>query len=207
MRVACAYVEHQKRYLFFTPDQCAQLIELLQNADEVISFNGKNFDSLVLRQHHGLKGKLPAKGRHFDVHQVLSERAGFRVSLDVAAKINLGEGKHTQGREMNNLNAAALREACKADVRQTYRLWKLHESGALQAPRKRPRTYDRGDGLGGPGSFIPDICPICHDVGSLEFIDWDGDDDMTDGQFAEYLAGTQGSAVCRTCNHLINWNV
>ena len=208
MRIACAYVEHEKRYRFFVSKQSDQLLELLQGADEVVSFNGKAFDLLVLRKHYGLKGKVPMKGRHVDIHMILTARAGFRVSLHVAAQMNLGEGKHTKGREMTNLDPAALRIACKSDVRQTYRLWKPHEDGTLQAPYKKRRTErDGGEWLGGPGSFMPDLCPNCHDVGSLRFLDWDDDDDLTDGQQAEYLAGTQGSAVCESCKHVFNWNV
>jgi hypothetical protein len=36
------------------------------------------------------------------------------------------------------------------------------------------------------------------DVDSLELTDED-DDEMTDGQLAEYIAGTQGGALCTTC--------
>lgn len=207
MRVACVYVEHLRRYRFFTPYQSAQLIELLQSADEVISFNGEGFDCLVLRKHHGLKGKIPSKGKHVDLHAVLTERAGFRVSLHLAATINLGEGKHTKGREMKNLDPAALQTACKSDVRQTYRLWKLHTAGALQVPYRRSTAGSGDDWQGGAGSFMPDFCPVCHDVGSVRFIDWDDEEDLTDGQFSEYMAGTQGSALCETCNHVFNWNV
>ena len=207
MRIACVYVEHQRRYRFFTPADAGKLIQLLESADEVISFNGTGFDVLVLQKHHGLAAGVPAKGKHLDVHAILTDRAGFRVSLNVAARLNLGEGKHTKGREMVNLDLAALQEACKCDVSQTWRLWKLHQVGKLEAPYKRRITSTGENWQGGPGSFMPDLCPICHDVGSLEFIDWDDEDDLTDGQMAEYMAGTQGSAVCSTCNHVLNWNV
>lgn len=202
MRVACVFSERDRKYRYFTPHRADELIEVLRRAEEVITFNGKAFDILVLRRHYGLKGKLP---RHVDIHTLLTDRAGFRVSLDLAAKLNLGESKHTKGREMNSLDAAALRNACKSDVQQTYRLWRLYTAGTLQIPSKR--SFGGGDWRGGPGSFMPDLCPSCHDVGSLLFIDWDDEDALTDGQFAEYMAGTQGSAVCATCNCVFNWNV
>ena len=227
MRVACVYSEINRKYRFFTPDDAADLLEVLRSADEVISFNGKDFDMLVLRRHHGLKGKLPAKGNHIDIHRELTKRAGFLVSLDLASKINLGEGKHTHGRKMNDLDISALRGACQSDVRQTFRLWKLYDKGKLKAPRSRLSSLRQGlsrrtllltqrlrssnsksgDWQGGPGHWMPDTCPVCHDVGSLRFADWHNEDDLTEGQFAEYLAGTQGSAICETCNAIINWNV
>ena len=54
---------------------------------------------------------------------------------------------------------------------------------------------------------MPDLCPNCHDVGSVVFVDWDDEDDLTEGQFAEYEAGTQGSAHCESCGFLFNWDV
>jgi uncharacterized protein YprB with RNaseH-like and TPR domain len=75
---------------------------MLQAADKVISFNGKQFDLLVLRRHHGLKGQVPARGdyHHIDLHQIMSKKAGCLMSLDRAVKINFGESKHTSGHEM-----------------------------------------------------------------------------------------------------------
>jgi hypothetical protein len=69
-----------------------------------VSFNGKNFDILVLRKHCGLKGQIPRKGTHIDLCEIMTAKAGFRVSLDLATKLNLGEGKHTDGRAMNALS-------------------------------------------------------------------------------------------------------
>lgn len=206
MRVACAYIESRNAYEFFTQDDVSRLIELLQSADEVITFNGKGFDALVLRKHYGLKGKLPLRGKHTDLHQVLTARAGFRVSLDKASRLNLRERKHTSGREMSNLNLTALKEACQSDVSQTYRLWLANENGELRAPERTPPQFGVADLIGGPGHHMPSLCPICHDVGSIEFVESDTEE-MTDGQFTEYLAGTQGFAGCATCSSLIVWDV
>src|SRR5882672_9615010 len=52
MRVACAF--DGVRWMYFLPSETAELIALLLEADEVINFNGKAFDELVLRKHHGL---------------------------------------------------------------------------------------------------------------------------------------------------------
>lgn len=206
MRVACVYSESSNAYSFFTPDRANQLIEVLQNADEVITFNGKNFDILVLRKHHGLKGKVPLRGKHIDLYEIMTAEAGFRVSLDQASRLNLNEPKHTSGRDMSSLNLMALQNACQSDVSQTYRLWIAHDNGTLRVPERKQRHFDKQDILGGPGHHMPSLCPICHDVGCLEFVESDTDE-MTDGQFAEYMAGTQGFAVCSTCNSVVVWNV
>ena len=60
--------------------------------------------------------------------------------------------------------------------------------------------------MAGRGAFMPDLCPFCGDVDSLELTD-EGDDEMTDGQLAEYIAGTQGGALCTTCVSVFAWNV
>lgn len=206
MRLACAYIESRNAYEFFTQDDASRLIELLQSADEVITFNGKGFDVLVLRKHYGLKGKFPLRGKHTDLHEVLTARAGFRVSLDKASRLNHGEGKHTLGREMSNLDFTALKEACQSDVSQTYRLWLANENSELRVPERAPSRFGVADLIGGPGHHMPSLCPICHDVGSLEFVESDTDC-MTDGQLAEYMAGTQGFAGCATCSSLIVWDV
>ena len=113
---------------------------------------------------------------------------------------------------MESLDLDALKVACRSDVSQTYRLWKLHTEGRLQAPAGFARAWGSRSGsdlIGGPRSFMPQFCPHCHDVGSMVFVDWDGDDDddLTEGQFAEYMAGTQGSSQCQSCGFMENWTV
>ena len=211
MRIACVYFEKTGKYRFYLPDKAPELVAALQAASEVVTFNGKGFDVLVLRKHHGLRGRFPLRGKHVDVHEIMTAHARFRVSLHVASKLNLKEGKHTSGRAMSEVVGKALQAACKSDVSQTWRLWKLHSQGALEFPWARASSAGSdGEWRGGPGSFMsevcPDVCPSCLDVDSLEFVDWDNDDDdMTDGQMAEYLAGTQGSAACTTCGFVLNW--
>lgn len=210
LRVACVYSERDDKYRFYGPGQADDLVEILIAADEIVSFFGKGFDVLVLRRHHGLRGKLPRRGKHVDLCEILSASAGHRVSLHRAAALNLGEKKHTAGRKMSELDGAALQEACKSDVSQTYRLWLLHAAGTLKTPAgmfSRFRGSGDGDWHGGPGQFMPDLCPHCGAVGTLELTDEDGDDDTTDGQLAEYIAGTQGGALCTWCGYAFAWNV
>jgi hypothetical protein len=114
------YCEPEKKYRFFGPREAPKLIALLQRANEVISFNGNGFDWFVLRRHYKLKGKLPKKGKHTDLYQVLSAMAGYRVSLDKAAQANFNERKRVNGRAMAELDLSQLRIrvqiGCASDV-------------------------------------------------------------------------------------------
>lgn len=205
MRVVCVFDESKDEYKYYTPDNSDALIKELLCANEVISFNGNGFDLLVLKKHHGLKGRVPKNGEHIDIHFIMTDAAGFRVSLDKAVNLNFGERKHTNGRDMEALTLDDLKIACRSDVSQTYRLWLAHVNKKLVIPQRTRREW-RGSENGdvGPGHHMPNECPHCHDVGSLEFIEWDTEE-MTEGQFADYIAGLYGSVVCQTCGHEIDF--
>lgn len=205
MRVGCVY--DGIGWHDFLPEQAADLVALLQGADRVVSFNGLAFDELVLRRHHGLKGRFPRKGKHLDLYAEL-DREGRGASLDRLARANLGEGKLVHGRSMADLDIAALTAACRSDVWQTWRLWELWTKGALKSasgfPRRRPEAPDPFDV--GPGHHAPQTCPHCGDVGSLELVEMDPDDeDMSEGQASDYEAGLWGVSICATCHHELDW--
>ncbi len=139
-------------------------------------------------------------------NEVISFNGENRVSLNQAAQINLGEKKHTDGRKMSVLTIDELRVACRSDVSQTYRLWKLYKAGKLQIPEKKfwPRTSSDSYHEMGPGEHMPDKCPNCGAMGSLEFVEWDTEG-MTDGKLADYEAGFYGSAFCNRCKTEIDF--
>ena len=126
MKVACTFDGTDWR--FYTPAQAKELIAALQAADEVVSYNGLAFDELVLRRHHGLSGPLPLTGTHVDLCHALAAK-GTRTSLDALALTNFGERKHTHGRAIAGLDYEGMKEACRSDVWQTYRLWELWREG------------------------------------------------------------------------------
>ncbi|MDD2774914.1 MAG: hypothetical protein PHU06_03065 [Gallionella sp.] len=205
MRVACVFDESKDEYKYYTPDNSDALIKELLSADEVISFNGKGFDLLVLKKHHGLNGRVPKKGEHIDIHFIMTDAAGFRVSLDKAVNLNFGERKHTNGREMEALALDDLKIACQSDVSQTYRLWLAHMNEKLVIPQRTGREWSGSENRDvAPGHHMPNECPHCHDVGSLKFIEWDTEE-MTEGQFADYISGLYGSAACQTCSYEIDF--
>ena len=202
LRVACLYDIDRDKYRFFGPRQGRSLIRCLRSASELISFNGKAFDILVLRRHLGLLGRVPSRGRHTDVHEIMTHAAGFRVSLDTAVRINLGERKHTSGRKMEVLSMDDLRIACQSDVRHTYLLYQRHADGTLKIPERIRRTPKR---VYEPScDQTPRHCSACSSSGSMQVLDVDLDE-MTDGQGSDYLAGLWGIAMCSKCGQLFEW--
>ena len=198
MRVACVFDGADWKY--FLPSEATKLIALLRKADEIITFNGKAFDELVLRKHYRLVGDFPSKGKHIDLFAIIAKKEDRWVSLHDLAQLNLGEQKHTKGRDTANLNIEALKEACRSDVWQTYRLWEMWRKGKLQIPeqRIRVRREPEDDFVVGPGHHMPDLCPRCHAVGTLIFIEYDPDE-MSEGQLADYCAGVSGTTICDAC--------
>lgn len=208
MRVACVFDVEHGEYHFFTHDQASALVELIHGAKHMVSFNGSNFDLLVLERHYGLSPDRMTHVHHTDIHKIMSSRSGYRVSLHKAVQLNFGEKKKVDGRSMSELDIEKLKEACRSDVDQTYRLWQLEVKGTLKCPTKSVKD-DFFDDYGGPGSFAPHICPACLDVASLVFIEMEPDeyDDMTEGQLAEYMAGTWGTVYCTSCGHYLDYEI
>lgn len=210
MRVACIFDVENGEYRFFEQDQSSAVVELIHNAKHIVSFNGNNFDLLVLERHYGLNADRIRNISHTDIHEVMSGRSGYRVSLHKAVQLNFGEKKKVDGRSMTELDIQRLKDACQSDVDQTHRLWQLEQWGILKCPVK-VKSYkdDFIDDYGGPGSFAPRICPVCLDVACLVFIELEPEeyDDMTEGQMAEYLAGTWGTLYCTSCGHYLDYEI
>ncbi len=202
MRLACVF--NGASWHYFTPEHSSELLKLLRSCDEIITFNGKCFDELVLRRHHGLLGRFPTKGKHIDLCEIVFERAGYGVSLHDLAMLNLAERKHTKGRAMTALDLEGLKEACRSDVWQTHRLWELWRKNNLNIPTRRKRTSTDDDFVVGPGDYMPMFCPACHSEHTLIFVEHDPEE-MSEGQEADYQAGMFGSAFCRACNQESDW--
>lgn len=206
MRLACLYDEQSNKYLFFTEKNVKTFIEVLRCADEVISYNGKLFDVLVLMRHYGLTGKVPRNGKHVDLWAILSKKSGFNVPLNLAAWLNLGESKHTDGRKMAMLDLRGLKTACRSDVSQTYRLWLLYKERRLRHPIQRPSIEAFVEAFSGIGNHMPKGCEHCGAVNTLESVEMNVEG-LSDGQLADYEAGLRGFAHCNACGHNFSWHI
>jgi hypothetical protein len=74
------------------------------------------------------------------------------------------------------------------------------------AEKNRRRDVPGVLDLSGPGHHMPSRCPSCRAENTLEPIDEDMTE-MSDGQSAEYMAGTWGTAICHACGHEVDWQI
>jgi hypothetical protein len=67
--VGLFFVE-EGRYVPYRGDAIPSAIQLIQDADEVVTYNGNNYDLLELGRLAGLDEKLPLKGIHTDMRSI-----------------------------------------------------------------------------------------------------------------------------------------
>jgi hypothetical protein len=192
------------KFLYFLPKDGANLLKLLNSAAEVISYNGKNFDLLVLMKHLGRRRIVSAK-KHLDLCEAIqtSYRLNHPLRLNTLTKINLGKAKHTLGREMKNSSLEKLKAACRSDVYDTYRLWKMFKASALRFPGFDPRSDDQWRWFAG---FYKLLCPKCGRQRTLWF--WDGAcrDSVRDGH-GNLIDWSSGHAKCISCQYVARWEL
>ncbi len=88
------YSYRDNKYSCFEENQLYKLGEMLQEADQVIGFNSKNFDFAVLQPYMTFDlAKIP----HLDILQEVEKIIGHRIKLDNIAKMTLGVGKSGDG--------------------------------------------------------------------------------------------------------------
>ena len=141
MLVATIYSVRSRKYRHFLPEHASNLIDILKLANELISFNGKKFDLIILKKHHNLKGRIPKTGVHIDLGEIAQEACGKWVTLNELTQLNLGEKnlsmnefREKHGLKHDPANRTDAKAKCKFDVQQTYKLWKLYTIGQLRYP-------------------------------------------------------------------------
>lgn len=126
--IACVYNVFTNKYLYFLPKDFKKLAELMKSSDFVVTFNGTEFDFLVIRKHLRTSSILIHQKKNIDLFKVASVFTnGAKVSLDKLLKLNFNENKLIKKTELGkgSLSLKALKEGCKSDVAHTYRLFKL----------------------------------------------------------------------------------
>lgn len=61
------YSVEEHEYMAYRGSRIAEALERIQNADEVITYNGENRDLLDLARFAGIDGDFPLEGEHFDM--------------------------------------------------------------------------------------------------------------------------------------------
>ena len=118
------YSYPQDKYYCFTEDQIHKAAEMFQQADQIIGFNIKNFDYLVLQPYLNFQiAELPT----LDILEEVDKLIGHRVKLDNLAQMNLGAGKSGDGLQALKFfklgQIEELKKYCLDDVRITKELY------------------------------------------------------------------------------------
>lgn len=117
----CGIYEYQNdKFSIFTEAEMGRLAEILQNADQIIGFNIKDFDFEVLRPYMNFDVQaLP----YLDIIEDVQKYLGHRIGLDSIAQGTLGLGKSGNGKEaivyFRNGRMDLLKKYCLDDVRIT----------------------------------------------------------------------------------------
>ena len=114
----------QDKYYCFTEDQIYKAAEMFSAADQIIGFNNKNFDNVVLQPYLNYKiADLPT----LDILEQVEKLIGHRVKLDNLAQMNLGVGKSGDGLQALKFyklgQIEELKKYCLDDVRITKELY------------------------------------------------------------------------------------
>jgi hypothetical protein len=205
-RVMVVYSSKSDEYHTFWPEQMDSGVELLLSSDTIVSFNGQNFDESVLIKYGSMKKAFSGQGkRSFDLLNRLEKKHGFRAGLDGLAKLNLREGKHTSGREMDENDGEKLVEACRSDVRQTGALFEIwaHNPSNIRYPYRRQRKYLIPNWIDEMDTVGQNIVTGCFECGSDygEVLEEEMDS-MSDGSYADFMAGNWGFWRCWDCGEV-----
>ncbi len=118
------YSYRDNKYYTFTEDQIYKAAEMFQAADQIIGFNNKNFDNVVLQPYLNFKiAEIPT----LDILEEVDKIIGHRVKLDNLAQTTLGVAKSGDGLQALKLwklgQMDDLKKYCLDDVRITKDLY------------------------------------------------------------------------------------
>lgn len=108
------------KFSIFEEHELPRMASILQTADQIIGYNIKNFDFVVLQPYLNFDlSKLPS----YDILEEIEKVIGHRIRLDDVAKGTLGSGKTGNGLEAllyyRNGRMDLLKKYCLDDVRIT----------------------------------------------------------------------------------------
>lgn len=121
----CGVYDYQSgEYAIYEERDLPRLAGKLQSADQVIGFNIKNFDFVVLQPYLNFDlSQIPA----FDILESIEKSIGHRVSLESVAQGTLGSGKSGNGLEAvlyyRSGRLDLLKKYCLDDVKVTKNIY------------------------------------------------------------------------------------
>lgn len=142
------YSYAQDKYFSFFERDFAELGKMLQKSGLIIGFSSIRFDIPVMRKYFESGNKFSTGTnfnifalKQFDILDEIETKLGFRISLDILAKQNLGIGKTHHGLEAiqfyKDQNWKELESYCLHDVKITKDLYDLAKArGYLLVPQK-----------------------------------------------------------------------
>ena len=138
MHVACVCVvmSGERMPRIYDAMNLKELQDDFNTADLIVSWNGNDFDSRVLRAN----GITIPQGKSFDLMAEVKRAAGFRFKLDSMSQKNLGYGKTDNGAlapiKWQQGRRAEVINYCLNDVLMTYELYALaKKQGYLFTPK------------------------------------------------------------------------
>ncbi len=136
--VVVIYSYNEDRYISYNEDEIDKLGDKLKETDLIIGFAINRFDLPVLSKHYDFNlFDIPS----IDILDDIEIASGKRVSLDILARENLGEGKTGKGADAPKLyeegRLEELRKYCENDVKITKKVYELAKNqGHLMIPKR-----------------------------------------------------------------------
>lgn len=121
----CGIYEYAKdKYSIYEEQEIPKLASILQTADQIIGFNNRSFDSVVLQPYLNFNiFDIP----HLDILEEIEKAFGKRLSLETIAQGSLGHGKSGKGLEailfFRQGKMAELKKYCLDDVKITKQVY------------------------------------------------------------------------------------
>jgi hypothetical protein len=117
------YTVENRTYISYMDDAIPEAIRRIQDADELVTYNGKWYDLLELGKFAGLENDLPIKGVHRDMRSICWSDDIYGSSLESTYYMNFSSCKNfLSTHEGSN----------ERDVYMTFKLWELWKQRRLK---------------------------------------------------------------------------
>lgn len=127
--VGILHVEGGQFRLYNWGPELAEEITLIQAAEEIITYNGKNYDLGKLAEFAKLDRSLPLRGRHIDMRSIRWSDEIWGSSLGRTYREYFSDWPQVDDTYEGSV---------KADVLMTFKLWELWRAGGMTNAHEQP---------------------------------------------------------------------